>query len=104
MTSPLPLSNVINTPDFAPRLSDKDNEEEEEEVVPDSLPPDALVADDADDAAEATFLTPRRRPASCQVLVPETPVAEMGLTHVEKVTMARRRFREARLAPTDHDL
>ena len=91
-SSSSPLGNVINTPHFVdPPTCREDKDDNEVVVVPDSLP-----EGDPDDAAVAdtTFLTPRRRPIGSQVLVPETPVAEMGLTHVEKVTMARRRFRE----------
>ena len=105
----LPLANVINTPvDPPPRYGDGF----EEEVIPDSYPAVAAAADasfvaDATDAdasfaadatdADATFLTPRRRvPAISQVLAPETPVAEMGLTYVEKAAIARRRLKEAK--------
>ena len=96
--SPLPLGDVINTPEYAG--SPVHLQEEAACVVPDSFP-DGVADKDADAEAEATFLTPQRRPVSSQVLVPETPVAEMGLTHVEKVTMARRRFREERAAIVD---
>ena len=104
-TSPqLPLANVINTPNFVADLrhtgvSDaaaRDGDAaaaDEDLVIPDTYP----SAEEDDSAeAEATFLTPRRIFPVSQVLAPETPVAEMGLTYVEKSAIARRRLREAR--------
>jgi len=105
---------VINTPDFTAdiirvrvanvggvRDGDDAVAADEDLVVPDTYPdPEPAVEKDESPEAEseATFLlTPRRRRMDAsQVLVPETPIAEMGLTYVEKSAIARRRLREDR--------
>lgn len=97
----LPLANVINTPILVHDRHTVSGEADflevdaadEDLVIPDTCP----VAEDVDAAdAEATFLTPQRKVPQSQVLAPETPAAEMGLTYVEKSAMARRRLREIR--------
>jgi len=97
-TSPqLPLGNVINTPEVgAERQFDAaaKGAVDEDVVIPDTYP-----SEDKNESAEAeaTFLTPQRKAPASQVLVPETPIAEMGLTYVEKSAIARRRLRDAGL-------
>jgi len=89
--SPLhPLANTINTPILPDTLPDTIPNTYPELL---SLPVHARLGLD-----ESQPSTPRCSRIGV-ILAPETPVAEMGLSHTEKAALARRRYRDSQKIP-----